>query len=168
MFSLLQLVETRHTLSNICASTKQLCGQIVGRGALHGPFSVFWIIEIAAPSLFLGRRIGKFFFFCRISLLVTQSFLSESLWWAVCVKSFKGVAFVTAPVIGPHTQGHVPIFSLCLYWLVSFRICAFDSKSLLSKSFWRAVFVKEVLKVLCSWLPVVGHILQLLLSHWDL
>lgn len=77
MFSLLQLVETRHTLSNICASTKQLCGQIVRCGALHGPFSFFFffIIEVAAPSLFLGRRIGKFFSF----LFAESLCLSHSL-----------------------------------------------------------------------------------------
>lgn len=78
MFSLLQLVETRHTLSNICASTKQLCGQIVRCGALHGPSSVFFfflIIEVAAPSLFLGRRIGKFFSF----LFAESLCLSHSL-----------------------------------------------------------------------------------------
>lgn len=76
MFSLLQLVETRHTLSNICASTKQLCGQIVRCGALHGSFSFFFfIIEVAAPSLFLGRRIGKFFSF----LFAESLCLSHSL-----------------------------------------------------------------------------------------
>lgn len=76
MFSLLQLVETRHTLSNICASTKQLCGQIVRCGASHGPFSFFFfIIEVAAPSLFLGRRIGKFFSF----LFAESLCLSHSL-----------------------------------------------------------------------------------------